>query len=73
MLAVNIKLVTSSEQTVVPGTVAIVGLLDSSTLILITLDGIPSVQDTVLTVAKVSLRISVSSVMVSGVDAIIKV
>ena len=70
VLAVNIKLVTSPAQTVVPGAVVIVGLLDSSTLTLMTLEGKPSVQDTVLSVAKVNLRISVSSVIFNGVSDI---
>ena len=76
MLAVKTKFVTSPAQTVVPGAVAIVGVLASSTSTLIILEGSPAPpvgQDTALTVAKVSLRISVSSVMVNGVDAIIKV
>ena len=73
VLAVNIKLVTSSAQTVVPGLVVIVGFLGSSTFILTTLDGKPAPaagQDTVFKVAKVSLRISVSSVILTGVSDI---
>ena len=62
------KFVTSSAQTVVPGFVVIVGLLNSSTLMLITFDGRPlTAHDTVLTVAKVRRRIPVSSVMLNGV------
>ena len=62
------KFVTSSAQTVVPGFVVIVGLLNSSTLMLIIFDGRPiTVHDTVLTVAKVRRRIPVSSVMLNGV------
>ena len=73
VLAVNTKLVTSSAQTVVPGLVVIVGFLGSSTFILTTSDGKPAPpvgQDTVFKVAKVSLRISVSSVIVRGVSDI---
>ena len=73
MLTVYTKLVTSSAQTVVPGLVVIVGFLGSSTFILTTLEGKPTPaagQSTVLSVAKVSLRISVSSVILSGVSDI---
>ena len=73
VLTVYTKLVTSSAQTVVPGLVVIVGFLGSSTFILTTLEGKPAPpvgQDTVFKVAKVSLRISVSSVMLRGVSDI---
>ena len=70
VLTVYTKLVTSAAQTVVPGLVVIVGFLASSTFMLTTLEGKPAPaagQETVLRVAKVSLRISVSSVILSGV------
>ena len=73
VLAVNTKFVTSPAQTVVPGLVVIVGFLGSSTFILTTFEGKPAPaagHSTVLRVAKVSLRISVSSLILKGVTDI---
>ena len=73
VLTVYTKLVTSSAQTVVPGLVVIVGFLGSSTFILKTLEGKPAPaagQSTVLSVAKVSLRIYVSTKILRGVSDI---
>ena len=73
VLTVKTKSVTSSAQTVVPGLVVIVGFLGSSISILTTLEGKPAPpvgQSTELSVAKVSLRISVSTKMFKGVSDI---